>query len=70
MHITAPAIVCAIRPNGETGGIVRLLTAEHGLVAGYVAGARGRTLRPVVIPGNLVQAELRARLARIEGGQT
>ena len=63
MHITAPAIVCAIRPNGETGGIVRLLTAEHGLVAGYVAGARGRMLRPVVIPGNLVQADLRARSA-------
>ena len=59
----APAIVCAIRPHGETAGIVRLLTADHGMVAGYVAGARGRTLRPVLIPGNLVDAELRARSA-------
>jgi len=63
MHIRAPAIVCAIRPHGETAGIVRLLTAEHGMVAGYVAGARGRNLRPVLIPGNLVDAELRSRSA-------
>jgi DNA repair protein RecO (recombination protein O) len=63
MHIRAPAIVCAIRPHGETAGIVRLLTAEHGMVAGYVAGARGRNLRPVLIPGNLVEAELRSRSA-------
>jgi len=38
-----------------------MLTEEHGLVAGYVAGGRGRLLRPVVIPGNLVEVELRAR---------
>ncbi len=63
MHIRAPAIVCANRPHGETAGIVRLLTADHGMVAGYVAGARGRTLRPVLIPGNLVDAELRSRSA-------
>ncbi len=63
MHIAEPAIVCAIRQHGETAGIVRLLTAGHGLVAGYVAGARGRVLRPVLIPGNLVQAELRTRSA-------
>lgn len=50
-----------MRPHGETAGIVRLLTADHGLVAAYVAGARGRELRPVLVPGNLVEAELRAR---------
>jgi DNA repair protein RecO (recombination protein O) len=61
MHLCAPAIVCASRPHGETAAIVRLLTSEHGLVAGYVAGARGRQLRPVLVPGNLVEAELRAR---------
>ncbi len=61
MHIRAPAIVCAVRPNGETGAVARLLTADHGLVAGYVAGARGRQIRPVLIPGNLVEAELRSR---------
>lgn len=63
MHIRAPAVVCAIRPHAETAGIVRLLTADHGMLAGYVAGARGRTLRPVLIPGNLVDAELRSRSA-------
>ena len=61
MHLRAPAIVCASRPHGETGVIVRLVTADHGLIAGYVAGGRGRQLRPVLIPGNLVAAELVAR---------
>ncbi|MDG2002346.1 MAG: DNA repair protein RecO [Novosphingobium sp.] len=61
MHIRAPAIVCASRQHGETAAIARLLTSEHGLVAGYVAGARGRQLRPVLIPGNIVEAELTSR---------
>ncbi|MBW8755960.1 MAG: recombination protein O N-terminal domain-containing protein, partial [Sphingomonadales bacterium] len=61
MHIRAPAVVCASRSHGETAVVVRLLTADHGLVAGYVAGGRGRELRPVLIPGNLVEAELKAR---------
>ncbi len=61
MHIRAPAILCAARQHGETAIIARLLTADHGLVAGYVAGGRGRNLRPVVIPGNLVDVELRSR---------
>lgn len=61
MDFRAPAIVCASRPHGETAAIARLLTADHGLVASYVAGARGRDLRPVLVPGNLVEAELRAK---------
>lgn len=61
MHLRAPAIVCASRPHGETAAIVRLLTEGHGLVAGYVAGGRGRNLRPVLVPGNAVAAELRSR---------
>lgn len=61
MQLRVPAIVCATRPQGETAVIARLLTADHGLVAGYVAGGRGRDLRPVLIPGNLVDVELRAR---------
>ncbi|MEM7689928.1 MAG: DNA repair protein RecO [Pseudomonadota bacterium] len=58
-----PAILIASRPHAETAAIARLLTHEHGLVAGYVAGGRGRQLRPVMIPGNLVALELRARSA-------
>lgn len=63
MLIRATAILCSSRAHGEHGAIVRLLTADHGLAAAYVAGARGRELRPVLIPGNLVEAEVRARTA-------
>ncbi|WP_284125923.1 DNA repair protein RecO [Parerythrobacter aestuarii] len=61
MNIRAPAILVAARSHGETAVIARLLTEEFGLVAGYVAGGRGRQLRPVVIPGNMVEMDLRAK---------
>lgn len=61
MRFTSPAIVVALRAHGEHGAVVRLMTAEHGLQAAYVRGARGRRMRPVLIPGNLVQASLRSR---------
>ena len=61
MQLRAPAILVAARPHGETAVIARMLTEESGLVAGYVAGGRGRHLRPVVIPGNVVEVDLRAR---------
>jgi DNA repair protein RecO (recombination protein O) len=55
------AIVCALRTHGEHGAIVRLMTPEQGLEAAYVRGARGRRMRPVLIAGNVVQAQLSAR---------
>ena len=61
MRIEATAIVCGLRAHGEHGGVVRLMTAEHGLQAAYVRGARGRRMRPVLIAGNLVSAVLSAR---------
>jgi DNA repair protein RecO (recombination protein O) len=61
VRIEAPAIVCALRAHGEHGAVVRLMTAEHGLQAAYVRGARGRRMRPVLIAGNLVSATLSAR---------
>ena len=61
MHLRAPAVVLSARQHGETAVVARLLTEESGVIAGYVAGGRGRQLRPVVIPGNLVEAELRSR---------
>jgi DNA repair protein RecO (recombination protein O) len=61
MHLSFPALVVAARQHGETAVIARVLSEEYGLVAGYVAGGRGRVLRPVVIPGNRVAAELSAR---------
>lgn len=61
MDIRAPAILLSARPHGEAAAIARLLTEQYGVVAAYVAGGRGRVLRPVVIPGNLVEAQLRAK---------
>ena len=61
MRIEAAAIVCGLRAHGEHGAVVRLMTAEHGLQAAYVRGARGRRMRPVLIAGNLVSASLSAR---------
>lgn len=61
MQYRGSAIVCASRPHGETAVIARLLTREQGLVGAYVAGGRGRQMRPVVLPGNLVEAEVRSR---------
>ena len=61
IQLDTEAIVCALRTHGEHGGIVRLLTPEHGLVAAYVRGARGRRMRPILIPGNLVSAQVRSR---------
>lgn len=61
MRLEAQAIVVAVRAHGEHGAIVRLLTPRDGVQAGYVRGGRSRRLRPVLAPGNVVQAEFRAR---------
>ena len=61
MRSETQGIVCALRNHGEHGAIVRLMTPEHGLIAAYVRGARGRRMRPVLISGNVVEARLSAR---------
>ena len=61
MHLRVPAIVLAARQHGETAVVARFLSEEFGTLAGYVAGGRGRRLRPVLIPGNAVDLELAAR---------
>jgi len=61
MRFTTPAIVVSLRPHGEHGAVVRLMTPEHGLQAAYVRGARGRRMRPVLLAGNIVEANLAAR---------
>ena len=61
MNIDTTAIVCALRTHAEHGAVVRLMTAAHGLQAAYVRGARGRRMRPVLVPGNVVEARLRSR---------
>lgn len=61
MHISGEAIVCAVLPHGEHGAVLRVMTPRDGLQAGYVRGGRSRRLRPILLPGNVVQIDLRAR---------
>jgi DNA repair protein RecO (recombination protein O) len=61
MQLETDAVVIAVRGHGEHGAIVRALTPGEGVQAGYVRGGRSRRLRPVLMPGNLVHAEFRAR---------
>lgn len=61
MHLRAEALVLSVRQHGEHNAVVRCLTRESGLIAGYVRGGRSRALRPVLQPANLVLGEWRAR---------
>ncbi|MBN8819320.1 MAG: DNA repair protein RecO [Sphingomonas sp.] len=61
--LTTTAIVCAVRPHGEHGAIARVLTAEAGLLPGYVQGGRSSRMRPVLMSGNVVRGTFRARTA-------
>ena len=63
MRVDTRAIVCAVRAHAEHGAIVRAMTPAGGLCAGYVRGGRSRRLRPVLMPGNVVQAQYSARTA-------
>lgn len=68
--LTADAIVCAVRAHGEHGAIVRALTEEAGLIAGYVRGGRSTRMRPILMAGNLIALELRARTEEQLAGAT
>ena len=61
MHLDAQAVVLSVLHHGEHGAVVRALTPNDGLQPGYVRGGRSRRLRPVLIPGNVVAAQYRAR---------
>ena len=62
MEWSGDGIIIATRRHGETAVIADLMTRERGRVSGLVNGGRGRTLRPVLQPGNSVRATWRARL--------
>lgn len=70
MDIDGDALVLTLRPHGEHGLVVRFLTADHGVVPGYVRGGRSRRLRPVLQPGNLVRLSWRARVEGQLGAAT
>ena len=56
-------ILLSIRPHGESAAIVTLLTHHHGRQAGLVRHARSPRQRGTLLPGNVVSAYWRARLA-------
>ena len=55
------ALVLTRLSHGENGAVVRFLSFEGGLRAGYVQGARGKARRAALHPGNRVALSLRAR---------
>ncbi len=55
-------IVLGVRKHGETSVIAEIMTRAHGRHMGLVQGGRGRSLRPLLQPGNSVNAVWRARL--------
>jgi DNA repair protein RecO (recombination protein O) len=56
----APAIVLAVRPQGESGALVSLLT-EAGRILGLAPGGFSRAQAPLWQPGNLIEASWAAR---------
>ena len=55
------AIILAVRPHGESGAVVSLLTSENGRQAGYVRGAFSSKNRGTLEIGSLVDANWQAR---------
>lgn len=62
MNWTDRGLVLGLRTHGEAAALVELMTRDHGRHLGLVHGARSRRLRPVLQPGNVVEATWRARL--------
>jgi DNA repair protein RecO (recombination protein O) len=60
--LSADAIVCSIFAHGEQNAVVRVMTEDHGLLAGYVRGGRSARQRALLMPGNKVKASWRARV--------
>ena len=54
-------IILSVRGHGDTGGIVSILTRDHGRAMGYVYGATSTKTRGVLEPGNLVSIDWKAK---------
>ena len=55
-------IIIGVRRHGEANAVVELMTRERGRHLGMVRGGAGTRMRPLLQPGNTVQAVWRARL--------
>jgi DNA repair protein RecO (recombination protein O) len=62
MQWTDEGIVLGARRHGEANAILELMSRAHGRHLGLVRGGAGSRMRPVLQPGNSVQAVWRARL--------
>lgn len=70
MQWTDEGLILSVRPHGETSAIVEVFTREHGRSMGLVRGGRSRRMRPVLQPGNYIEATWKARLAEHLGQLT
>jgi DNA repair protein RecO (recombination protein O) len=70
MQWTDDGIVLGVKRHGETSGILELMTRGHGRHLGLVRGAFSARLKPILQPGNSVQASWRARLDEHLGNYT
>jgi DNA repair protein RecO (recombination protein O) len=62
MEWQAPAVVLDVRPHGEGGAVVTLMTEAHGRHAGLAKGGASRAQSGLWLPGNLIEARWTARL--------
>jgi DNA repair protein RecO (recombination protein O) len=62
MQWTDEGIVIGVKRHGEASAILELMTHDHGRHLGLVRGGFGSRLKPVLQPGNTVNAAWRARL--------
>jgi DNA repair protein RecO (recombination protein O) len=63
-------IVLSARAHGENAAVATLLTAARGRHAGLVPGGQGSRARPILQPGNRVNAKWRARVTDQLGNYT
>jgi DNA repair protein RecO (recombination protein O) len=70
MQWTDEGIVLGVKRHGEASAILELMTREHGRHLGLVRGGTGSRMRPVLQPGNSVNAVWRARLDEHLGNYT
>ncbi len=59
----AEAIILSVRPHGEGGAVLSVLTGDQGRHAGLVRGGSSSKMRGILQPGNRIKVNWRARLA-------
>lgn len=64
------AIILGLRPHGENGGVVSLLTPEFGRHPGYVRGIHSSKMRGCLEVGNIVDVRWSARTSDQLGAVT